>query len=193
MSTKRLKWHAVQLLAKSAKSSASMNNKAVECGMRLRTRSAHRLSHLRSKICPCRSRHYGRKQVEEATTRNNILEMKAADLDNCRMAMGSKVLGLTKAESPLEARCQTLQVQHDEVVERGNRESVESVIKERATEETIARLQKAMTSLEVEIGVPRSELSERDATSRRDIAILRIELETALLGKQNGFASSASR
>lgn len=77
-----------------------------------------------------------RKEVEEATSRNSILELKTIDVDNRRTAMGSRVPELTKAESAMGARCQTLQVQHDEVVERGNRESV---VMERAMSETIDR------------------------------------------------------
>lgn len=64
-----------------------------------------------------------RAEVVKATSRARSLGVKAANLDNRRMAMGSWVLAPTRAESALEARYQTPQVKRDEVVERGNRES----------------------------------------------------------------------
>lgn len=77
------------------------------------------------------------------------------------------------------ARSQTLQVQHDEIVEHGNRQNV---IREQAAEELIARLQQATRTLEAEVCILRDS-SEQDATSNGDITILRSELETAWKGK----------
>lgn len=71
--------------------------------------------------------------------------------------MPSKVLELTRADSAMVARCQTLQVHHDGIVEHGHRQNV---IREEAAEEMSAHLQKATKTLEVEVGVLRSEKSE---------------------------------
>lgn len=85
-----------------------------------------------------------------------------AFLDSRRMAMGSRVFELAKAEYALEAWCQMLQVQPDEADERGKRESV---IRERAAEATRASLQMATRTLEVEASVLCLESSQQDATS----------------------------
>lgn len=124
-----------------------------------------------------------RAEVEEAASRTKTLEMKAAELDNRRLAMGSGVLEPTKAGSALEARCQTLQVQHGEVVEPSHRANA---VRERAVEETIARLQTATGTLEAEVCVLRSGSFERSATSNGVTAILRSTLETALRVSQSG-------
>lgn len=91
-----------------------------------------------------------RSELEAPAPRTSTLEMQAADFDNRRSAMGTKVLELTNAENTLAARCQMLQVHHDGIAEHGSRQCVTSA---HDTNEMIARLRKASKTLEAEVGV----------------------------------------
>lgn len=67
------------------------------------------------KTAPAPRVEFSKSQAQPLESTNRV-----EDLDKRRMAMGSRLLQRSSAESALEAKCQTLQRHH---VQRGNRES----------------------------------------------------------------------
>lgn len=121
--------------------------------------------------------------AEVAKSQAHSQVAKVGDLENRRMAMGSRLLELNLGEAALEAKCQSLQPHHEEVGERGNHENT---IRGWTVEETSARLRQATRTLNVEAsGLHRSYPKRNDALSE-DIATLRSELETATQWGQSG-------